>query len=128
MVAATAELGNRFDRQLGQPMSAPVTLDMDGTLSEVYGRQKELASFNHEGRRGFLSVFVTWDERRRILVADLLKGSASEKPGAAGLLPCGRSGRCRKTTVRSRFESTPASTRSSCWRPAGAARSSSASR
>ena len=40
VVAATAELGNRFDHQLGQPMSAPVTLDMDGTLSEVYGRQK----------------------------------------------------------------------------------------
>jgi len=30
-------------------------------------------------------VFVTWDERRRILAADLLEGSASEKPGAAGL-------------------------------------------
>jgi hypothetical protein len=31
-------------------------------------------------------VFVTWDERRCILAADLLKGSASEKPGAADLL------------------------------------------
>ena len=41
---------------------------------------------NHEGRRRFLSVLVTWDERRRVLAADLLKGSASEKPGAAGLL------------------------------------------
>ena len=29
---------------------------------------------------------MTWDERRRILAADLVKGSASEKPGAAGLL------------------------------------------
>jgi hypothetical protein len=29
---------------------------MDGILSEVYGRQKEMASFNDEGRRGFLSV------------------------------------------------------------------------
>ena len=86
VVAAMAELGNRFDRQQELPVSAPVTLDMDGSLSEVYGRLKELASFNHEGRRGFLSVFVTWDERRRILAADLLKGSASEKPGAAGLL------------------------------------------
>jgi hypothetical protein len=86
VVAAMAELGNRFDRQHELPASAPVTLDMDGSLSEVYGRLKEMASFNHEGRRGFLSVFVTWDERRRILAADLLKGSASEKPGAAGLL------------------------------------------
>jgi hypothetical protein len=86
VVATMAELGNRFDRQHELPVRAPVTLDMDGTLSEVYGRLKEMASFNHEGRRGFLSVFVTWDERRRILAADLLKGSASEKPGAAGLL------------------------------------------
>jgi hypothetical protein len=86
VVAAMAELGNRFDRQHELAASAPVTLDMDGTLSEVYGRNKEMASFNHEGRRGFLSVLVTWDERRRILAADLLKGSASEKPGAAALL------------------------------------------
>ena len=86
VVVAMAERGNRFDRQHELPVSAPVTLDMDGTLSEVYGRLKEMASFNHEGRRGFLSVFVTWDERRRVLAADLLKGSASEKPGAAGLL------------------------------------------
>ncbi len=76
VVAAIAELGNRFDRQVGVSVSAPVTLDMDGTLSEVYGRHKEMASFNHEGWRGFLSVFVSWDERRLILVADLLKGSA----------------------------------------------------
>jgi len=86
VLAATAELGNRFDRRHELPESAPVTLDMDGTLSEVYGRQKEMASFNHEGRRGFLSVLVTWDERRRVLAADLLKGSASEKPGAVRLL------------------------------------------
>jgi hypothetical protein len=86
VVAATAALGNCFDRQHELVVCAPVTLDMDGTLSEVYGRHKELASFNREGRRGFLSVLVSWDERRRILAADLLKGSASEKPGAAGLL------------------------------------------
>lgn len=86
VVAAMAELGNRFDRQHELPASAPVTLDMDGTLSEVYGRLKEMASFNHDGRRGFLSVLVTWDERRRVLAADLLKGSASEKPGATALL------------------------------------------
>jgi hypothetical protein len=41
-----AELGNRFDRERGLSGRAPVTLDMDGTLSEVYGKQKEMASFN----------------------------------------------------------------------------------
>jgi len=86
VVSAMAELGNRFDRQHELAVSAPVTLDMDGSLSEVYGRLKEMASLNHEGWRGFLSVFVTWDERRRILAANLLKGWASGKPGVAGLL------------------------------------------
>jgi len=71
---------------MGLSANAPVTLDIDRTVSQVYSRHKESASFNHEGRHGFLSVFVTWDERRRILVADLLKGSASEKPAAADLL------------------------------------------
>jgi hypothetical protein len=33
VVAAMAELGNRFDGQQELPVSAPVTLDMDGTLS-----------------------------------------------------------------------------------------------
>ena len=28
-----------------------MTLDMDGSLSEVYGPLKEMASFNHEERR-----------------------------------------------------------------------------
>ncbi len=81
VAAAMAKLGNRFDCQEGLSVSAPVTLDMDGSLSEVYGRLKQMASFNHEGRRGFLSVFVAWDWRRRILAANLLRGSASEKPG-----------------------------------------------
>ena len=42
VVAAMAELGNRFDREHELAVSAPVTLDMDGTLSEVYGRLKEI--------------------------------------------------------------------------------------
>ncbi len=38
VVAATSELGNHFSRQHELPVSAPVTLDMDGSLSEVYLR------------------------------------------------------------------------------------------
>jgi len=41
-----------------------------------------LASFIHEGRRGFLSVFVTWDERRRILAADLLEAQPQKQMGS----------------------------------------------
>jgi len=39
-------------------MRAPVTPDMEGSLSEVHGPLKEVASFNYEGRRGILSVLV----------------------------------------------------------------------
>jgi Transposase DDE domain group 1 len=129
VVAAMAELGNRFDRQHELAVSAPVTLDMDGTLSEVYGRLKEVASFNREGRRGFHSVFVTWDERRRVPSSPPTCSRARprrsrERPACSGE----RSRRCPKATVQSRCGSTPACTRSSCWRPAGASRSSSASR
>ena len=38
VVAATSELGNHFYRQHELPVSAPVTLDMHGSLSEVYLR------------------------------------------------------------------------------------------
>ena len=61
------------------------------------------------------------------LAAELLKGSASEKPGAAGLLrralqalPAGHG------PVSLRVDS--GSSRSNCWRPAGASGWSSASR
>ncbi len=87
--AAVMELavaGNELDRQLGLPVAAPVTLDMDSTLSEVYGDKDGLAAFNHEGRNGIRTQLVSWSERRRILSADLRRGSASEKPPAPALL------------------------------------------
>jgi hypothetical protein len=43
-------LGNRFDRHLGLSERAPVTLDMDGALTEVCGRRREMASINREGK------------------------------------------------------------------------------
>ena len=54
-IAATAEVGNALDAELGLDVSAPVTLDIDATTTEVYGRKKEGAEFNYEGRRSYKS-------------------------------------------------------------------------
>ncbi len=86
VVAALAEVGNQFDRQMGLPVGAPVTLDLDPTDTEVYGRRKEGAAFNSDGVMSYASHAVTWSERRRVLAVDLASGSESAKPRAPKLL------------------------------------------
>jgi hypothetical protein len=85
-IATLAAVGNEVDAHLGLDPTAPVTLDLDATRSEVYGRQKEDASFSYEGQRSLGSQLVTWAERQRIVAAELLSGSASAKPSAAALV------------------------------------------
>jgi hypothetical protein len=85
-IAALAAVGNEVDAHLGLDPTAPVTLDLDATRTEVYGRQKEDAAFSYEGKHCLGSQLVTWAERQRILAAELLSGNASAKPTAAGLL------------------------------------------
>ncbi len=84
-VRAMAEVGNRFDRHLGLAVEGPVTIDLDSSATEVYGRQ-ELAEYNYEGRRNCGSLLASWAQRRRVLAADLRAGAASDKPAAAGIL------------------------------------------
>jgi hypothetical protein len=88
-IAAVAAVGNLVDQDLGLDAAAPVTLDIDTTPTEVYGTQKEEATRNREGKLGYLSHFVTWDERHRIVAAELFSGSASAKPSATRLLKQG---------------------------------------
>ena len=85
-IAATAEVGNALDAELGLEVSAPVTLDIDATTTEVYGQKKEAAAFNYEGRRSYKSQLVTWAERHRVLAAELHSGNRAAKPSAPRLL------------------------------------------
>lgn len=85
-IAALADIGNAVDAELGLDPTEPVSLDLDATSTEVYGRQKEDAAFNYEGKRCYGSQMITWAERHRILDAELLSGNASAKPSAADLL------------------------------------------
>jgi hypothetical protein len=76
---------NQIDRELGLPVEAPITLDLDSTRTEVYGRQ-ELADFNYQGQLNCGSLLVSSAQRRRVLAADLKSGSASDKPAAPRIL------------------------------------------
>ena len=86
VLTATAEAGNVLDAELGLAAAAPVTLDIDATTTEVYGRQKQGAAFNYEGRFSYKSQLVTWAERHRILAVELSSGNSAAKPSAPRLL------------------------------------------
>ena len=86
VLTATAEAGNVLDAELGLAAAARVTLDIDATTTEVYGRQKQGAAFNYEGRFSYKSQLVTWAERHRILAVELSSGNSAAKPSAPRLL------------------------------------------
>jgi hypothetical protein len=52
------------DGELGLTTSGPVTLDLDSSDTEVYGRLKEGVAFNHRGQRSFDSQLATWQRPR----------------------------------------------------------------
>jgi hypothetical protein len=74
-VAELAKIAEEVDGELGLTASGPVTLDLDSSDTEVYGRLKQGAAFNHRGQRSYDSQLATWAERRRILAAPLRLGS-----------------------------------------------------
>ncbi len=83
--------GNRLDAELELEAAAPASLDIDATQTEAYGRQKQGAAFNHEGRFSCNSQLVTWAERHRVLAVELHSGNpaASPPPPGSWTGPCG---------------------------------------
>jgi hypothetical protein len=73
-VATIAEIGNELDRRLGLPRGEPVTLDPDSTITEVYGRQQQGCSYNHEGKLSYGSEVCTWAGPLRRALAVLPQG------------------------------------------------------
>ena len=82
---AVAEAGAALDAALGLAPGV-VTLDCDSTHTEVYGRKKRGAGWNHEGRRTYQPLVVSWAERARPVAADLLPGNANPIARAPRLL------------------------------------------
>ncbi len=66
--------------------SGPVTIDMDATDVEVYGRKKRGVAHNHQGQRVGRPHVATWAETETVLAADLGSGVDDPRATAAGLL------------------------------------------
>ena len=63
-----------------------VTIDLDTTDVEVYGRKKRGVAFNHQGQRVGRPHVATWAETATVLAADLMAGTDDPRPHAAELL------------------------------------------
>ena len=64
----------------------PVTIDLDTTDVEVYGRKKRGVAYNHQGQRVGLPHVATWAETETVLAADLGDGTDDPRATAPDLL------------------------------------------
>lgn len=64
----------------------PVTIDLDATDVEVYGRRKGGVSYNHQGQRAGRPHVAAWAETEIVLAADLGGGTDDPRATAPGLL------------------------------------------
>jgi transketolase-like protein len=63
-----------------------VTIDLDTTDVEVYGRRKRGVAYNHQGQRVGRPHVASWAETATVLAADLMPGTDAPRPHAAELL------------------------------------------
>lgn len=63
-----------------------VTIDLDTTDVEVYGRHKRGVAYNHQGQRVGRPHVATWADTATVLAADLLAGNEDPRRDAAELL------------------------------------------
>ena len=67
-------------------LSAEVTIDMDTSDVEVYGRGKQGVAFNHQGQRVGRPHVATWADAAVVLAADLGDGRDDPRASCAELL------------------------------------------
>ena len=63
-----------------------VTIDLDTTDVEVYGRRKRGVAFNYQGQRCGRPHVATWAETATVLAAELVAGNEDPRPHAPELL------------------------------------------
>lgn len=63
-----------------------VTIDMDTTDIEVFGRLKRGVAFNHQGQRVGRAHVASWADTATVLAADLMSGRDDPRPHAPALL------------------------------------------
>jgi hypothetical protein len=64
----------------------PVTIDLDATDVEVYGRKKRGVAYNHRGQRVGRPHVAAWAETETVLAADLGSGTDDPRATAPDLL------------------------------------------
>jgi hypothetical protein len=64
----------------------PVTIDLDTTDVEVYGRKKRGVAYNHQGQRVGRPHVASWAETQTVLAADLGDGTDDPRATAPDLL------------------------------------------
>ena len=87
-----------------------VTIDLDTTDVEVYGRHKRGVAYNHQGQRVGRPHVATWADTATVLAADLLAGNEDPRRDAAGAAAsgAGRAARPRRGPGGSGCAPTPA--------------------
>jgi hypothetical protein len=79
---ACARVGEQVDRALERDPSEPVTIDLDATGIEVYGRLKQGAARNRHGQLSYAPHVAFWAERGRALTSELVGGNREKLTGA----------------------------------------------
>jgi hypothetical protein len=85
-----ARAGQRLDRALGRDPGEPVTIDLDATAIEVYGRGKQGASRNRSGQLSFAPHVAIWAQRGRALTGELVAGNREKLPARQAAVICRR--------------------------------------
>src|SRR3954464_7318697 len=86
IAAAALDLLTTVAPQRAAQLSETVTIDLDTTDVEVYGRHKRGVAFNHQGQRVGRPHVGTWAETSTVLAADLMAGNEDPRPHAPELL------------------------------------------
>ena len=80
----------RQDGALARDAGEPVTIDLDATVLEVYGRGKQGASRNRAGQLSFAPHVAFWAQRARALCGGLVNGNREKLPAADAAVICRR--------------------------------------
>lgn len=86
IAAAALDILTAVAPQRAAALCQAVTIDLDTTDVEVYGRHKRGVAFNHQGQRVGRPHVATWAETATVLAADLMSGRDDPRPHAPELL------------------------------------------
>jgi hypothetical protein len=67
-------------------LTESVTIDLDTTDVEVYGRKKRGVAYNHQGQRVGRPHVASWAETEIVLAAELFSGNDDARASAPGML------------------------------------------